>query len=168
MKLVRFGDKGAERAGLIDSEGHLRDASAFALDWTGATIGEDNLAKLLAADHSAFPIVSGNPRLGAPVGNVGKIIGCALTYGKHAQEAGLETPKEPMFMLTARTAINGPFDDVMIPKGGTELDWEVELVVVIGKDGMNIPVEDAMSHVAGYSIGNGAARNGQKAKARTL
>lgn len=154
MKLVRFGDKGAERAGLIDSEGQLRDASAFAPDWTGATIGEDNIAKLLAADHSTFPIVSGNPRLGPPVGNVGKIIGCALTYGKHAQEAGLETPKEPMFMLTARTAINGPYDDVMIPNGGTELDWEAEMVVVIGKGGMNISVADAMSHVAGYSTGN--------------
>jgi 2-keto-4-pentenoate hydratase/2-oxohepta-3-ene-1,7-dioic acid hydratase in catechol pathway len=88
------------------------------------------------------------------VGQVGKIIGCALTYGKHAQEAGLETPKEPMFMLTSRTAINGPYDDVVIPRGGTELDWEVELVVVMGKGGMYIPVEDAMDHVAGYSVGN--------------
>lgn len=154
MKLVRFGDKGAERAGLIDRKGQLRDASAFAADWTGETIDEDNLAKLLDIDHSGFPIVTSNPRLGAPVGNVGKIIGCALTYGKHAAEAGYDTPKEPMFMLTARTAINGPFDDVMIPKGGTELDWEAELVIVIGKGGMNISVEDAMSHVAGYSTGN--------------
>jgi len=106
------------------------------------------------SDPNSFPIVPDNVRLGPPVGNVGKIIGCALTYGKHAQEAGLDTPKEPMFMLTSRTAINGPYDDVMIPRGGTELDWEAELVVVLGKGGAYIPVDQAMDHVAGYCVGN--------------
>ncbi len=153
MKLIRFGDKGKEVAGLIDQDGVRRDVSSVVPDWTGQTIGQ---ATDLLAGHniSKFPEISDTIRLGPPVGNVGKIIGCALTYGKHAQEAGLETPKEPMFMLTSRTAINGPFDDVMIPRGGTELDWEAELVVVLGKGGAYIPVEDAMDHVAGYCVGN--------------
>jgi len=103
---------------------------------------------------SDFPVVPEGERLGAPIGNVPKIIGCALTYGKHAAEAGLETPKEPMIMLTARTAINGPYDDVIMPRGATELDWEAELVVVMGKGGSYIPIEDAMDHVAGYAVGN--------------
>ena len=154
MKLVRFGDKDQERAGLIDTDGHLRDVSAIFADWTGATISDQSLARLKATPLDRFPILKGNPRLGPPIGNVGKIIGCALTYGKHAQEAGLETPKEPMFMLTSRTAINGPFDEVIMPRGGTELDWEAELVVVIGKGGAYIPVETAMDHIAGYCIGN--------------
>ncbi|NNC35872.1 MAG: FAA hydrolase family protein [Acidimicrobiales bacterium] len=154
MKLVRIGDKGTERPGLVDDEGRVRDVSSFVDDWTGTTIGDEVLSKLKAQNIDRFPLVDEDVRIGAPVSNVGKIIGCALTYGKHAQEAGLETPKEPMFMLTARTAINGPYDDVVIPKGGTELDWEAELVVVLGKGGSYIPVEDAMDHVAGYCVGN--------------
>lgn len=153
MKLVRYGEKGAEKPGVLDSEGVVRDVTSLVHDWTGDTIGraEDILKN---QDFSLLTKISDNVRLGPPVGNVGKIIGCALTYGKHAQEAGLETPSEPMFMLTSRTAINGPFDDVIIPKGGTELDWEAELVVVLGKGGANIPIEQAMDHVAGYCVGN--------------
>lgn len=154
MKLVRFGPKGSEKPGIIDDEGTLRDAIGFAPDWTGETLTSSALERLRACDVSTFPLVGEDVRYGPPVGNVGKIIGCALTYGKHAKEAGLETPKEPMFMLTSRTAINGPFDDVIIPRGGTELDWESELVVVMGKGGMYIPAEDAMDHVAGYCVGN--------------
>ena len=153
MKLIRFGHKGSETAGVIDTNGIIRDVSSHVPDWTGETVG--NAETLLhGVDLTALPEINANKRLGPPVGNVGKIIGCALTYGKHAQEAGLETPTEPMFMLTSRTAINGPFDDVIIPKGGTELDWEAELVVVLGKGGANISVEDAMDHVAGYCVGN--------------
>ena len=154
MKLVRFGDKGSERPGVVDETGQLRDLSGFTPDWTGETIDAVSLSRLASQDLNNFPIVENNPRLGPPVGNVGKIIGCALTYGKHAKEAGLETPKEPMFMLTSRTAINGPFDNVIIPRGGTELDWEAELVVVLGKGGSYIPVDEAMDHVAGYCVGN--------------
>lgn len=153
MKLIRFGPKGSEKAGVVDTHGIARDVSTLTADWTGANI--TNAAQLIGGkDLRSFPAVPEAARIGAPVGNVGKIIGCALTYGKHAQEAGLETPKEPMFMLTSRTAINGPYDDVMIPRGGTELDWEAELVVVLGKGGSNIPVETAMEHVAGYCVGN--------------
>lgn len=153
MKLIRFGLKGHEKPGVIDAQGVIRDVSSLIADWTGDTIG--NAERLIKPqDLSSFPEIAPSVRLGPPIGNVGKIIGCALTYGKHAQEAGLETPKEPMFMLTSRTAINGPFDDVIIPRGGTELDWEAELVVVLGKGGNYIPVETAMDHVAGYCVGN--------------
>ena len=154
MKLVRFGPREEERAGIIDRQGQIRDISHIVEDWTGATLTESVLSEILTHNLETYPVIGDDIRIGPPVGNVGKIIGCALTYGKHAQEAGLETPKEPMFMLTSRTAINGPFDDVMIPRGGTELDWEAELVVVLGKGGAYIPIEDAMDHVAGYCIGN--------------
>ncbi len=154
MKLVRFGDTGTERAGILGTDNIIRDVSSIVGDWTGATISDDILSKMRSEPLEDFPAIDESTRLGPPVGNVGKIIGCALTYGKHAQEAGLETPKEPMFMLTSRTAINGPFDDVIIPRGGTELDWEAELVIVLGKGGSYIPVETAMDHIAGYCVGN--------------
>lgn len=154
MKLIRFGSKGNEKAGVVAADGQWRDVSSVVLDWTGETINEHHLNKIRQLDLTGFPIVAPETRLGPPIGNVPKIIGCALTYGKHAAEAGLETPKEPMIMLTARTAINGPFDDVIMPRGATELDWEAELVVVIGKAGSYIPVEEAMEHVAGYAVGN--------------
>ena len=154
MKLIRFGDKESERAGIVDANGIARDVSHLVEDWTGQTLTESIFADLRNSAMESFPEIPKDSRLGPPVGNVGKIIGCALTYGKHAQEAGLETPEEPMFMLTARTAINGPFDNVIIPRGGTELDWEAELVVVLGKGGDYIPIEKAMDHVAGYCVGN--------------
>lgn len=154
MKLIRFGSKGNEKAGVVAADGQWRDVSSVVLDWTGETINEHHLNKIRQLDLTGFPIVAPETRLGPPIGNVPKIIGCALTYGKHAAEAGLETPREPMIMLTARTAINGPFDDVIMPRGASELDWEAELVVVIGKAGSYIPVEEAMEHVAGYAVGN--------------
>ena len=115
MKLLRIGDKGFERAAILDKTGNIRDMSRFASDWTGATLSSSVLSRLKNENLESYPIMSDDVRIGPPVGNVGKIIGCALTYGKHAQEAGLKTPKEPMFMLTSRTAINGPYDDVIIP-----------------------------------------------------
>lgn len=153
MKLIRFGEKGQEKPGIIDAQNIWRDVSSLVSDWTGETVGsaENLLAK---QELSNLPVIKSSTRLGPPIGQIGKIIGCALTYGKHAQEAGLETPSEPMFMLTSRTAINGPYDDVIIPRGGTELDWEAELVVVLGKGGSYIPADEAMEHVAGYCVGN--------------
>ncbi len=154
MKLIRFGDKGTEKAGVVDATGQWRDVSAVVPDWTGQTVNDFCFSKVKEQALEDYPLVAPETRLGAPIGNVPKIIGCALTYGKHAQEAGLETPKEPMIMLTARTAINGPYDDVIMPRGCTELDWEAEMVVIIGKGGSYIPVEKAMDHVAGYAVGN--------------
>lgn len=153
MKLIRVGDKGLEVPGILDSSGIMRNVSEIVTDWTGKTVwqAEALLKNVSISNLPQFPETS---RVGPPIGNVGKIIGCALTYGKHAKEAGLDTPKEPMFMLTSRTAINGPFDDVIMPRGGTELDWEAELVVVLGKGGAYISAQDAMDHVAGYCVGN--------------
>ena len=154
MKLIRFGPKGREKAGIVDDDGAWRDVSAVVPDWTGETVNAKHYETVKARPISDYPIVSASTRLGAPIGNVPKIIGCALTYGKHAAEAGLETPKEPMIMLTARTAINGPFDDVIMPRECTELDWEAELVVIMSKGGSYILEENAMDHVAGYAVGN--------------
>ena len=154
MKLVRFGEKGAEKPGVIDATGEIRDLSNYINDWSYKTLNHETLNDLKNRDLTEFPTVSPNTRLGAPIDRVGKIIGCALTYGKHAAEAGIELPEEPMFMLTAPSAINGPYDEVMIPRDGTQLDWEVELAVVFCKSGSYIPIEEAMDYVAGFCVGN--------------
>ena len=154
MKLIRFGKKGQERAGIVDDQGITRDVSGIIPDWTGETLAKDSIQTLASHQLNGFPEVDKNVRIGAPVGNIGKIVGVALTYGKHAAEAGLDAPKEPMFMIISRTAVNGPYDDVMFPRGGTELDWEAELGVVIGKGGSYIPLEDAHKHIAGYCVAN--------------
>ena len=154
MKIVRFGPKGSEKPGVLDSAGEIRDVSSFVDDWSYKTLNKETFAELAKRDINTFPVVSSDTRLGAPVDRVGKIVGCALTYGKHAAEAGLEPPEEPMFLLTAPSAVNGPHDDVVIPRGGSKLDWEVELAVVFGKSGSYIPVEEAMDYVAGYCVGN--------------
>jgi 2-keto-4-pentenoate hydratase/2-oxohepta-3-ene-1,7-dioic acid hydratase in catechol pathway len=153
MRLVRFGEKRQEKPGILDSDGVLRDVSTCVEDWTGDTLHDDSL-EYVRQHLQDFAVVTQDVRLGPPVNRVGKIVGCALTYGKHAAEAGLELPTDPMFMLTSPTAINGPTDDVVIPRGGTQLDWEVELAVVIGKGGSYIAVEDALSHVAGFCVSN--------------
>jgi len=154
VKIVRFGPKGSEKPGVLDSAGEIRDVSSFVDDWSYKTLNKETFAKLAKRDINTFPVLSSDTRLGAPVDRVGKIVGCALTYGKHAAEAGLEPPEEPMFLLTAPSAVNGPHDDVVIPRGGSKLDWEVELAVVFGKSGSYIPVEEAMDYVAGYCVGN--------------
>jgi len=154
MKLVRFGPKGKEQAGVVDTDGKIRDVSQIIPDWEGSTLNRESIEKIESQDIESLPIIDEHARIGAPVGNVGKIVGVALTYGKHAQEAGLEQPKEPMFMIISRTAVNGPYDEVVIPRGGTELDWEAELGVVIGKGGSYIPMETAADHIAGYCVAN--------------
>jgi len=154
MKLFRFGPHYDEKPGIIDSQGNYRDVSSAIQDWNGETLSEASINELTELPLDDFPFIPANSRIGAPIGNVGKIVGVALTYGKHAVEADEEIPKEPMFMLISRTAINGPFDDVIIPRGGTKLDWEVELGVVIGKGGSYIPMESAGEHIAGYCVAN--------------
>ena len=154
MKIVRFGPRGAEKPGVIDDKGDIRNLSAYIDDWSYKTLNKETLEEISASDLSAYPLAPKGSRLGAPIDRVGKIVGCALTYGKHAAEAGLEPPEEPMFMLTAPSAINGPFDDVIIPRDGTQLDWESELAVVFCKSGSYIPVEEAMDYVAGFCVSN--------------
>jgi len=154
MKLMRWGAPHAERAGLVDGAGRLRDLSDHVADWSWQTLTPETLAQIQQLDIESLPALPTGTRLGAPVFRPGKIVGSALTYRKHAAEAGLEPPEEPMFMLTAASAINGPEDPVMMPKGGTQLDWEAELAVVFCKAGANIPVDTAMEYVAGYCVGN--------------
>lgn len=149
MKLVRYGEKGREKPGLIDGAGLLRDASAVVDDWCGATFGA---AAAINADD--LPAVAGAPRLGVPLAGVGKLVGIGLNYRAHAAEAGLSPPTDPIIFLKATSAINGPNDDIILPRGSGKTDWEVELAVVIGVGGKYIKQEDALSHVAGYCIVN--------------
>ncbi|MFT5611368.1 MAG: 2-keto-4-pentenoate hydratase/2-oxohepta-3-ene-1,7-dioic acid hydratase in catechol pathway [Polaribacter sp.] len=154
MKLVRFGNHGQEKPGVIDCSGIIRDVSSFVDDWYGKTLSPENLQKLAGIPLESFPAAPENTRLAAPMDRVGKIVGCALTYGKHAAEAGLDVPTEPMFLLSAPSAINGPFDNVIMPRNATKLDWEVELGVVFGKAGSYIAERDAMDYVAGFCVAN--------------
>ncbi len=153
MKLVRYGPAGAERPGLLDAGNTLRDLSGHVADIDPATLAS-GLDALKALDPESLPAVEGNPRIGAPVANVGKIICVGLNYADHAAESNMALPKEPVLFMKATTAICGPFDDVVKPRGATKLDWEVELAVVIGKTARSVSEGEALGHVAGYCILN--------------
>jgi ureidoglycolate lyase len=154
MKLVRYGDAGKEKPGILDSAGALRDLSGVVSDIDGSTLSAEGLAKIRAADMNSLPKVSGNPRLGAPVGNVGKFIAIGLNYSDHAKEANQAIPSEPIIFMKATSSICGANDAVMLPRASKESDWEVELAFVIGKTAKYVPEPDALSHVAGYLICN--------------
>lgn len=154
MKLVRYGAMGAEKPGLLDSQGKVRDLSAHVKDIDGAALQPDVLARLSKLDPAALPLVDNPGRLGCPVGKVGKYIAIGLNYRDHAIEAKMPIPTEPQTFLKAQSCICGPNDDVIIPPESTKLDWEVELAFFIGVGGKNIREEDAMKHIAGYSITN--------------
>ena len=154
MKLVRYGDAGAERPGLIDPEGVLRDLSDHVTDIEGRLLGDAALARLRALDPSALPAVSGSPRLGPVVGNIGKFLCIGLNYSDHAAETGAAIPEHPILFFKANSAIVGANDDVVMPRGSTHTDWEVELGVVIGTAAKYVSEDEALSHVAGYCIVN--------------
>ncbi|MGV6812289.1 MAG: fumarylacetoacetate hydrolase family protein [Brevirhabdus sp.] len=154
MKLLRFGETGQERPGILDSDGYIRDLSGVVGDIAGDVLSDQGLAKLAALDLSGLPRVSGSPRIGACVGQVGKILGIGLNYSDHAAEAGMEAPAHPILFLKATSAICGPDDDVIIPRGSSSTDWEVELGVVIGARAKHVSPADALSHVAGYCVAN--------------
>ncbi|NCV30028.1 MAG: FAA hydrolase family protein [Rhodobacteraceae bacterium] len=132
MKLVRYGTTGQEKPGMIDADGTLRDLSAHVADITGATLGDDSIAKLRALDPATLPTVDGNPRMGACVGDIGKFMCIGLNYADHAAETGADIPEHPILFMKANSAITGPNDDVVMPRGSATTDWEVELGVVIG------------------------------------
>lgn len=154
MKLVRFGAAGAERPGLVDDEGIIRDLSAIITDIDGSTISPSQLEKLHNVNSKDLPAAPPGTRLGPPVNGVGKIICVGLNYHEHAKEADMSVPDEPILFTKATSSINGPFDPVVLPKGASKGDWEVELVAVIGKRANYVAVEDAMDHVAGFCLGN--------------
>jgi 2-keto-4-pentenoate hydratase/2-oxohepta-3-ene-1,7-dioic acid hydratase in catechol pathway len=154
MKLVRYGAVGQEKPGMVDTNGTLRDLSAHVADFTGETIGDDTIAKLRALDPTSLPAVDGNPRMGSCVGNIGKFMCIGLNYADHAAETGADIPEHPILFMKANSAITGPNDDVVMPRGSTKTDWEVELGVVIGKAAKYVSEEDALDYVAGYCLCN--------------
>ena len=154
MKLVRYGNKGAEKPGLIDADGRLRDLSSHVDDISGVILSDANLDRLRALDTGTLPEVAGNPRLGACVANIGKFLCIGLNYSDHAAETGADIPKHPILFFKANSAINGPNDMVSMPRGSQHTDWEVELGVVIGKTAKYVTKDQALDHVAGYCIVN--------------
>ncbi len=154
MKLLRYGPAGQEKPGLLDRDGKIRDLSAAVRDLDGETLSPASLDRLRRLDPSTLPLVSGTPRLGPCVAGISKIVAIGLNYRAHAAEAGQAIPKEPIFFLKAISAICGPNDDVIIPKGSEKTDWEVELGIVIGSTARYIAVHDAPKHIAGYCVVN--------------
>ncbi|AVQ08764.1 TPA: fumarylacetoacetate hydrolase family protein [Xanthomonas vasicola pv. zeae] len=154
MKLVRIGAEGHERPGLIDSEGRIRDLSGVIDDVAGEHITNAGLEKLRALDVTTLPLIEGEVRYGAAVGRIGKFICVGLNYADHAAESGMEVPKMPILFMKATTAVCGPNDTVIIPRGSVKSDWEVELGVVIGDVARDVSVDEALNHVAGYAVIN--------------
>ncbi len=154
MKLLRYGPKGAEKPGILASDGSVRDLSGVVDDISGDTLGDVVLETLRALDLASLPLVDSNPRIGPCVGNVGKFICIGLNYADHAAESGMELPAEPVIFFKATSAIAGPDDTVEIPRGSVKTDWEVELGVVIGKEAKYVSEAEAIDHVAGYCVVN--------------
>jgi 2-keto-4-pentenoate hydratase/2-oxohepta-3-ene-1,7-dioic acid hydratase in catechol pathway len=154
MKLLRYGPPGAEKPGVLDGEGRIRDLSAHVADIAGATLSPDGLAALAALPLDSLPIVDPAVRLGPCVTGTGKFICIGLNYSDHAAETGATVPTEPVIFMKATSAIQGPNDPVEIPRDSVKTDWEVELGVVIGKTAKYVSEEDALDHVAGYCVIN--------------
>ena len=153
MKLLRYGPKGHEKAGILDQQGVIRDLSGVVDDITPQVL-ENDLERLAALDVTKLPQVSANVRIGAPVAGVRKIVCIGLNYRKHAQETGMAVPLEPLIFMKATSSISGPYDPVILPKGATKGDWEVEYAIIIGKTARYVGEARAMDYVAGYCVLN--------------
>lgn len=154
MKLFRYGPLGAEKPGLIDASGALRDLSGVVPDIVGAVLGRDSMARLRALDAASLPLVPAGVRIGACVGGVGNVLGIGLNYADHAAEAGLKAPGQPIVFNKHNGAISGPNDDIWLPPGAQKLDWEVELGIVIGERAFHVSEADALQYVAGFCLVN--------------
>ena len=154
MKLLRYGPAGAEKPGLLDGEGTIRDLSAHVSDIDGAALAPTKLEALAKLDMASLPAVDGNPRLGPPVAGVGKLLCIGLNYRDHAEETGSPIPDEPILFMKSTTAIIGPDDDVILPRGSRKGDWEAELGIVIGSRASYVDEADALDYVAGYCVCN--------------
>ncbi len=152
MKLVRYGQPGKEKPGIIDSAGKLRDLSGVVDDIGPAELSPASLRKLAKLDPATLPAVRGKPRIGCPVSGVGKFIAIGLNYSDHAKETGSPIPKEPIIFMKAITCLQGPNDRIVLPRGSVKTDWEVELGVVIGSRAQYVEEKDALKHVAGYCV----------------
>ncbi|MEO0359417.1 MAG: fumarylacetoacetate hydrolase family protein [Pseudomonadota bacterium] len=148
MKYLRYGPKGAEKPGALDDNGQIRDLSGHIADIAPSMLMD------LPTDLSDAPVVPGTPRLGVPVAHVGKCVCIGLNYSDHAAEAGMDVPKEPIVFMKATSALNGPNDDVVLPRGSVKSDWEVELAVIIGRTAKYVDEDQALEHVAGYAVFN--------------
>lgn len=154
MKLLRYGPAGAEKPGLLDDDGTIRDLSGHLLDLTAAAITADGLASLRGLDPASLPVVDGAPRLGPPIANPGNLLCIGLNYRDHAAESGMALPAEPIVFSKHTSALAGPNDDVALPRGSQRMDWEVELAVVIGREAYGVREQDALGCVAGYTVCN--------------
>jgi 2-keto-4-pentenoate hydratase/2-oxohepta-3-ene-1,7-dioic acid hydratase in catechol pathway len=152
MKVLRFGPRGQEQPGLLDSSGQIRSLTGRLDDLAGSALSHHALAKLRQLDEASLPLVEQPVRIGPCVGRVGKIMCIGLNYADHAAETGAKLPTEPVLFMKATSAINGPFDDIRIPRGSTQTDWEAELGIVIGEAAKYVSEEDALDYVAGYCV----------------
>ena len=164
MKLVRYGEAGAEKPAIMDNAGMLRDISAHVDDIAGDALSDASLARLNALDVTALPIVEGRPRIAPCVGNVGKFLCIGLNFSDHAAEAGMDIPAHPILFMKATSSIVGAYDPVVMPRGSTATDWEVELGVVIGKTAKYVSEADALDYVAGYCIVNDVSERDYQTK----
>ncbi len=174
MKIVRFGAPGAEKPGLVDEAGRIRDLTGHLDGVTGATLQPDELAWLKAIDTDALPLAPEGVRLGVPLTGIGKIMCIGRNYREHAAEMDNDLPVEPLLFMKANSAINGPYDDVLIPRGSVQMDYEAELAVVIGRRAKYVSEADALSHVGAYTIINDVSerefqreRGGQMTKGKS-
>jgi 2,4-diketo-3-deoxy-L-fuconate hydrolase len=154
LRLVRYGPAGEERPGLIDAQGQLRDLSAHISDIGPDTLADEALTAIAAIPTDQLPVVQGEPRLGVPLTGIGKIIAIGFNYVNHAAEMQVELPSEPLVFMKASSALSGPFDNVIQPRNGHKLDYESELVVVIGKRTQYVDAVDVMDYIAGYTVGH--------------
>ena len=154
MKLLRYGPAGQEKPGILDAAGAIRDLSGIIPDITGDVLSPAALAKIAAVDVNSLPKVAGNPRLGSPVTGMKNLICIGLNYADHAAETGAPIPKEPIVFLKSLNALQGPNDDVVIPRGSVKTDYEVELCIIIGTRAKYVSEDKALDHVAGYAVGN--------------
>mgnify|MGYP003627081687 CR=1 FL=1 len=174
MKIVRFGAPGVEKPGLVDEAGRIRDLAGHLDGVTGATLQPDELARLKAIDLEALPLVPEGVRLGVPLSGIGKIMCIGRNYREHAAEMDNDLPTEPLLFMKANSAINGPYDEVLIPRGSVQMDYEAELAVVIGRRAKYVSEADALSHVGAYTIINDVSerafqreRGGQMTKGKS-
>jgi 2-keto-4-pentenoate hydratase/2-oxohepta-3-ene-1,7-dioic acid hydratase in catechol pathway len=154
MKLLRHGDRGQEKPGMLDSQGRMRDLSGVVPDISGEALSRSGIERLTKLDPEKLPLVSGSPRIGAPIGVVPKFFGIGLNYRDHAEETGMPIPEVPIVFAKASSCVSGPYDPILAPKGFERMDYEVELGVVIGTGARSVAEVDALDHVAGYTICN--------------
>ena len=154
MKLLRFGEAGVEKPGIMDTNGTIRDLSSVLTDIAGDALSDEGITRIAAIDPTTLPSVDADTRLGPCVAGTGKFICIGLNYADHAAEAGLDLPPEPVIFMKATSAICGPNDPIVIPRGSTKTDWEVELAVIIGKRAKYVTQAEAMDYIAGFAITN--------------